>query len=537
MYFLVCLALLGRRVDPAGQPDPAGLHAGGRAVPRLDLRRPADAAAAQRGRAASPPTCSRAIRSSSITPWRTAGGGTRRWPCSSRTRWSRSTARSPARRPSRPRVFFPRVPGQRADAGPLAVPEPKAGQVPVPRPGPRHALARSASWSIGSRSRCPTSSSSIRRIGQLTRRWLLIQRQATENRRGQRHDRSAQQMEYHGLRDYRSGDSPRWIHWRTSARRGKLMVKEFEQQNEQDLAILVDPWLPRTKATPEQREAVEQAIPFAATVCLETCRHQGRRLLLGWTGPTPGRPAGAGLGQAAPRAARAARGPPAASEGGLAELLDVLPPVVLREAILIVVSTRPLNLLEEAERSATPGRHRGAGPRGPDLAAQCLAGRPDPAVPARREPDPQHPAASPRQRDAGASVDPGPAPPRGRIRGRGRTRSTGPTGADGAARPGRTSREQLSHLPRQLLSDALRGDHGLERRHQRGPVLPALPAVRRASPGFVAFLTVDRHPHCALPGQLANLLALATIGLSIRVPARRHAVDPRRWATGWSISS
>src|SRR5262249_52863413 len=41
-----------------------------------------------------------------------------------------------------------------------------------------------------------------------------------------------------------------------------------------------------------------------------------------------------------------------ASEGGLAELLDVLPPAVLREAILIVISTRPLNLLEEAERSS-----------------------------------------------------------------------------------------------------------------------------------------------------------------------------------------
>ena len=43
------------------------------------------------------------------------------------------------------------------------------------------------------------------RIGQLSRRWFLIQRQATENRRGQRHDQSAQQMEYHGLRDYRPG--------------------------------------------------------------------------------------------------------------------------------------------------------------------------------------------------------------------------------------------------------------------------------------------------------------------------------------------
>ena len=53
------------------------------------------------------------------------------------------------------------------------------------------------------------------------------------------------------------------------------MVKEFEQQNEQDLAILLDPWLPRTKVTAEQREALEQVIRFAATVCLETCRHSG----------------------------------------------------------------------------------------------------------------------------------------------------------------------------------------------------------------------------------------------------------------------
>ncbi len=133
-----------------------------------------------------------------------------------------------------------------------------------------------------------------------------MQRQATENRRGQRHDRSAQQVEYHGLRDYRSGDSPRWIHWRTSARRGELMVKEFEQQNEQDLAILIDPWLPRTKASPEQREAMEQAISFAATLCLETCRYQGRRLVLGWTGAAPGCAARAGVGQALARAARTA---------------------------------------------------------------------------------------------------------------------------------------------------------------------------------------------------------------------------------------
>jgi uncharacterized protein (DUF58 family) len=198
-------------------------------------------------------------------------------------------------------------------------------------------------------------------IGRLTRRWFQMQRQATENRRGQRHDRSAQQVEYHGLRDYRSGDSPRWIHWRTSARRGALMVKEFEQQNEQDLAILIDPWLPRTKASPEQRESLELAISFAATLCLETCRHQGRRLVLGWTGPAPGIRRGPASVKLLHELLEQLAVMRPASEGGLAELFDIMPPPVLREALMVIISCRPINLIEEAERSS---RLSGASARG-----------------------------------------------------------------------------------------------------------------------------------------------------------------------------
>jgi uncharacterized protein (DUF58 family) len=198
-------------------------------------------------------------------------------------------------------------------------------------------------------------------VGHLTRRWHLMHRQAIETRRGQRHDRSAQQQEYHGLRDYRPGDSPRWIHWRTSARVGKPMIKEFEQQNQQDLCILVDPWLPRSKVAPEQREALELAIQFAVTVCLETCRHQGHRLLLGWTAATPGvcqGPASVKLLHELLEQLAVLR---PTSEGTLAALFDALPPATLRESVLVVVSTRPVNLLEEAERSA---RLSGAAARG-----------------------------------------------------------------------------------------------------------------------------------------------------------------------------
>jgi uncharacterized protein (DUF58 family) len=198
-------------------------------------------------------------------------------------------------------------------------------------------------------------------IGQLSRRWQYIHREASETRRGARHDRSTQQQEYHGLRDYRPGDSPRWIHWRTSARIGQPMVKEFEQQHEQDLAILLDPWLPRTKVTPEQREAMEDAIKFAATVCLETCRHPGRRLLLGWTGPTPSVRQGPASVKLLHELLEQLATLRPATEGGFSNLLDVVPPSALRESFLIVISTRPINLMEEAERSA---RLSGASLRG-----------------------------------------------------------------------------------------------------------------------------------------------------------------------------
>jgi hypothetical protein len=190
------------------------------------------------------------------------------------------------------------------------------------------------------------------RIGRLSRRWNQIHRESTQTKKGRRHDRTAQQQEYHGLREYRPGDSPRWIHWRTTARVGKPMVKEFEQQNDQDIAILVDPWLPRTKITAEQREAIESALRFTATVCVDLCRQSGQRLLLGWTGPTPSVRQGLGsakllhefLGQLAVMRS--------ASEGHLSGLLDALPPSTLRESLLVIVTTRPINLGEELERSA-----------------------------------------------------------------------------------------------------------------------------------------------------------------------------------------
>jgi uncharacterized protein (DUF58 family) len=88
------------------------------------------------------------------------------------------------------------------------------------------------------------------------------------------------QTEFHGLRPFHAGDSPRWIHWRTSARRGELMVREFEDMPNDHLILIVDPGLPG-------EPALERLLGLAATICWEWCRHKGDRLALCVAGPHP----------------------------------------------------------------------------------------------------------------------------------------------------------------------------------------------------------------------------------------------------------
>lgn len=93
------------------------------------------------------------------------------------------------------------------------------------------------------------------------------------------------QDDLHGLRPFRAGDNPRWIHWRTSARKNQKMVREFEQDTSQELVILVEPY----SSNPEQLDPrLESAISLAATICMEWNRLGGDRLQLGILGPKPG---------------------------------------------------------------------------------------------------------------------------------------------------------------------------------------------------------------------------------------------------------
>jgi uncharacterized protein (DUF58 family) len=104
----------------------------------------------------------------------------------------------------------------------------------------------------------------------------------------------AAQDEFHRLRPYRPGDSPRWVHWRTSARRGELMVREFEDLPSENLLLVFDPtWiLEEQDLSAEElladrrwlREQFEQAVCLAGTIAWDWCRRPGNRLVFAFTG-------------------------------------------------------------------------------------------------------------------------------------------------------------------------------------------------------------------------------------------------------------
>ncbi|MDB4961669.1 MAG: hypothetical protein JWP01_1668 [Myxococcales bacterium] len=100
-------------------------------------------------------------------------------------------------------------------------------------------------------------------------------------------DRLGRRGEFHGLRERRAGDDRRDIHWRSSARTGRLLVREYEDELARRVVIGVDNALPEdvrdavtdgalTPAAETQVSAVERAISVAASLAASY-------LEIGWT--------------------------------------------------------------------------------------------------------------------------------------------------------------------------------------------------------------------------------------------------------------
>jgi uncharacterized protein (DUF58 family) len=69
----------------------------------------------------------------------------------------------------------------------------------------------------------------------------------------------AERGEFRGLREYRTGDDPRDIHWRSTARRGELITREYDRDTADEYWIVLDTCAPDAAAG-------EAAVEIAATL-------------------------------------------------------------------------------------------------------------------------------------------------------------------------------------------------------------------------------------------------------------------------------
>jgi uncharacterized protein (DUF58 family) len=193
--------------------------------------------------------------------------------------------------------------------------------------------------------------------------------------RARRHP--AAQADLHGLRAFRSGDSPRWVHWPTTARRGELMVREFEEMPTDSLVLVLDPTQPEqwlvggrqsevggqmsaAKNGPRARKGrpsdandgrpvtadlrLEDAVSLAATIVWEWCRQAGDQLVLAVAGPAPVVLAGTTSAALARQMLECLAGVAGCPPSGAAALRQRLAGVRLPAAPVLVVSARPTDL-------------------------------------------------------------------------------------------------------------------------------------------------------------------------------------------------
>ena len=105
------------------------------------------------------------------------------------------------------------------------------------------------------------------RIGKLTTSWRRRWLTATELIAKPQPSAGVFRDEFHRLREFRTGDNPRDIHWRTSARRGELILREYQQNRDFNLAIVFDLW--QAPPAGKESELIERGLSFAATILVD----------------------------------------------------------------------------------------------------------------------------------------------------------------------------------------------------------------------------------------------------------------------------
>jgi uncharacterized protein (DUF58 family) len=122
-------------------------------------------------------------------------------------------------------------------------------------------------------------------LGQFEGQMAIYRSSGTDVSQRSGGQRGTQLDQYRHLRDYRIGDNPRHVHWRSSARRGQLMVKEFEPDGASPSLLLLDPFV--MEKEPRLEILFEKLISLTATMCAEMGRHSSGRGILVIAGGTP----------------------------------------------------------------------------------------------------------------------------------------------------------------------------------------------------------------------------------------------------------
>ncbi len=93
--------------------------------------------------------------------------------------------------------------------------------------------------------------------------------------------------EVHGIREYVYGDSSARIHWKSSAKLAKLMTKEFEDEQQKRIALVLDISRPDFPVPASYSQDVESAVSLAASYVVYLTKEQFQIRLIAPTQVTP----------------------------------------------------------------------------------------------------------------------------------------------------------------------------------------------------------------------------------------------------------
>ncbi len=81
-------------------------------------------------------------------------------------------------------------------------------------------------------------------------------------------DLTSSDLAFHALREYEPGDDRRYVHWRSSAKAGRLLVRQFQETRRSTICVAVD----GSKDSYANPEEFETALEAAGSLLVRACR-------------------------------------------------------------------------------------------------------------------------------------------------------------------------------------------------------------------------------------------------------------------------